>query len=68
MKRTETPQSSNIAVVEHEGSTLYITFKNKSRYSYEGVTERLYEELIKAESVGKFFNKNVKGVFPFKKV
>lgn len=68
MKRVETPQSSNIAVVEHEGQILYVTFKNRSKYSYEGVTENLYEQLVNAESVGKFFNKNVKGVFPFKKV
>lgn len=68
MKRTETPQSSNIAVVEHEGTTLFVTFKKGGRYSYDGVNEKLYEELVKAESVGKFFIKNIKSVFPFKKV
>jgi hypothetical protein len=60
--------SSNIAAVEYEAGVIFVTFKNRSRYSYEGVPEKLYEELVKAESVGKFFNTNIKNVYPFKKV
>lgn len=36
-------------------------FNNSTKYLYVGVTQPMYDEVINAESVGKAFNKLVKG-------
>lgn len=69
MKTTEITRSSNIGKVEFdEKDTLYVTFLNGNKYSYKGVSEKLYEDMINASSVGRFFSTNVKRIFPFAKV
>jgi hypothetical protein len=42
---------------------LYITFKDGSRYFYEGCPREIYEQLINAESIGKAFNIIIKPHF-----
>ena len=53
--------------------TLGIRFKNKSgvtEYHYQNVTPRMYQALVAAESVGKYFGANIKNnpAYPFVKV
>jgi hypothetical protein len=52
--------SSNLASVGHEDTTLEVEFKNGQLYHYFGVSQELYQELLNAESVGKFLNTNIK--------
>ena len=53
--------SSHLEEVGYHGptSTLIVKFKGDSFYKYTPVTREGYEALIKADSVGKFFNINI---------
>lgn len=63
-------ESSNIDSVgyDKEDLTLYIKFKNNTTYTYSKVPEKIYGSLMEAESVGKYLNQYVKGVFDFAKL
>ncbi|WP_447775424.1 KTSC domain-containing protein [Pseudomonas chlororaphis] len=69
MERTSV-LSSNIASVGYDpdSSTLEIEFNNGSIYQYFDVSQRIYEELISADSVGGFLAANIKGSYRFSKV
>ena len=48
---------------------LIVEFKNKTAYMYTGVDSSLYDQVVAAESVGKEFNKLIKGGgFPYLKL
>ena len=53
-------KSSNINEIAFGGNSIYINFKNGKTYSYEGATLDQYEDLKKAESVGKHFHSHIK--------
>jgi len=56
--------SSNIASVGYHDGKLFVEFKRSGAvYEYRGVPEDVYQALINAESVGKFFHRNVKSVY-----
>lgn len=61
--------SSNIEEVGYVPSTntLQVKFKNGSLYNYYQVPVEVFEEFIKSESVGKYFQTNVRLVFQFSK-
>lgn len=61
-------ESSNLSAVALNDNTLYVKFHSGSVYAYPGVSKDLYEEMLGAESKGKFFNSKIKNVFEFKKV
>lgn len=61
-------ESSNISSVGHDGETLFIRFNSGITYRYENVPNIVYELMIEAESVGKFFHHHIKGKFPYSKV
>lgn len=44
-----------------QAGELQVVFHNGTRYRYEGVPGQLYWEMREAESVGRFFNQNIKG-------
>ena len=50
-----------------EQQRLYIAFNRGNTYSYEGITNEMYELFENAESQGQYFNKNIKGKFDFRK-
>lgn len=52
---------------DSDNATLYIKFIRGNWYSYDNVPGEIYEGLIKAPSVGKYFHKNIKGVFNYRK-
>lgn len=63
-------QSSNIAEVGYEPATmtLEVAFHNGTIYQYFDVPEALYQELIRAESVGTFLNAQIKNNYRYVKL
>jgi hypothetical protein len=61
-------RSKAIAQVGYEGSTLEIEFTSGSVYRYFDVAERLHQDLLRAESHGKFFAAHVRGKFRYARV
>jgi hypothetical protein len=59
--------SSNIASVGHDdpAQTLEVEFLNGAVYEYYDVPEHVYQELISASSVGRYFAQRVKDVYGF---
>lgn len=62
MKREKIEGSSNIAEIgyDEEKKVLEVKFQNNSIYQYSPVPKALYEELMLAESKGKFLNNEIK--------
>ena len=63
--------SSQIAKVGYntETATLTIQFKRKgSIYTYDNVPEPVYANMLKAQSVGKFFHDNIKGRYAYRQL
>jgi hypothetical protein len=69
MERTAV-QSSNIASIgyDNQSETLEIEFLNGSIYQYFDVPERVYEELMGADSHGKYLAHIIKGNYRYSKV
>jgi KTSC domain-containing protein len=67
MKRDDV-QSSNIKAIGYENETLEIEFLNGSVYQYFDVQQNIYDEMMAAESKGKYLAQNIKGRFRFSKV
>lgn len=42
---------------------LIVTFKNGSKYQYDGVPEDVFKELISTESIGKYFASNIRNKY-----
>lgn len=62
--------SSQFKKVKYDSDTetLIITFNNGSKYSYEDVPEKVFLDLIRADSLGSFFIKNIKSKYKFTKI
>lgn len=59
-------QSSNLKRVKYFMDTLYVEFHSGAIYRYHEVPAYVYEALLKADSIGKFFNKIIKkGDYPW---
>ena len=69
MKR-QSVESSNLRSVGYDEFLLVleIEFKSGAVYRYYGVPSEVHDELINSESVGKYFNANVKSKYNFLKV
>lgn len=61
-------KSSNIKSVGHEQQILEIEFHSGAIYSYSGVPEKVYTELMSASSHGVYFNKNIKEKYQTNKI
>jgi hypothetical protein len=65
MKSFDTPRSSNIVRVSHDGqATLRVSFKNGTEYDYTGVPESVFEEMRQAPSAGSFLARVIKPKYP----
>lgn len=64
------PTSSNVKAVAYEEDTsqLLVSFKSGHTYAYDGVPNGLIDDLLNADSVGKYLNENIKGVYQEKKI
>ena len=63
--------SSQITGIGYDEAEKVLTVRFKkggAMYRYYGVPESEHRGLIKAESVGKFFHRHVRGVYPTKKL
>lgn len=67
MKEINTDKSSNIKSISHDGENLTVIFRSGGVYIYEGVSEEVFNRFCEAESFGKFFLKEIKGNYPYKK-
>jgi len=59
-------KSSVIRDISHnseDGDHLFVTFKNGSVYSYEGVTKRKFNSMLKAPSIGQYFAKKIRNQY-----
>lgn len=66
----ETPRSSCIRAMGYDEGTkvLEILFKQGGRYQFMNVPKNVYEECIKAPSVGKYFHSRIEGHYSYHKV
>lgn len=62
MESLDTPESSSIERVEYESISgeLHVYFRTSGMYSYEGVPQEVWQELVQAESKGQFVNFSIK--------
>ena len=69
MKR-QSVESSNLRSVGYDEYLLVleIEYNSGTVYRYYGVPSEVHDEIINAESVGKYFNANVKSKYNFLKV
>jgi len=56
--------SSNVAKIGMAGDRLFLTFTSGHTYVYEGASSQIYNDLLKAESVGSLIRKTVVNVLP----
>ena len=60
--------SSNVKRIGYEKSKLYVQFKSGATYFYKGVPEKLYKEMLNADSKGKYLNSQIKGKYEYQKI
>jgi len=53
-------KSSNIKAVGYENNNLYIQYQSGGVYMYESVCPQNFFDLINADSIGQYVNKNIK--------
>lgn len=60
-------ESSNIEGAGYNNKTkqLWVAFKGNKVYRYDLVPKKLFEELLQAESKGKYLNEHIKNNFKF---
>lgn len=60
-------ESSNIKGIGYDEKTkiLTVVFKKNTKYRYSDVPKTIYEELMAAESIGKFFHSRIKSIFKY---
>lgn len=56
-------KSSVIQSVAHAGTTLFVKFHKGKLFRFSDVPVKLYQDLLDAESVGRFFGAHVRGKF-----
>ncbi|MFH0984366.1 MAG: KTSC domain-containing protein [Candidatus Omnitrophota bacterium] len=63
-------RSRDLALIGYDNMTsiLEVVFRAGGVYRYQGVPERIYQELMSAPSHGTFFQRHVKAQYPFVKV
>jgi len=49
-------------------ATLEIQFHSGGRYRYQRVPRTLFEQMVEADSIGKFYHQNIKGKFASEKL
>lgn len=56
-------ESSAVLNVGYDGDALFVQFVGGEWYKYRHVSETVFDELCKAESVGQFVNEHIKPVY-----
>ena len=60
--------SSNLSSVGYENGTLYVSFHGGRLYSYSGVPYSVFQELMSADSHGKYFAANIRNTYPYERL
>lgn len=62
--------SKTISIIKYDTKTkvLTITYVTNKTYDYANVSSSMWEYMLKAESIGKFVNENIKGHYQYKLV
>jgi hypothetical protein len=65
-----TKDSSVIKAVawDSEDDTLVIQFKSNTVWAYYNISQEIYQTFIASESMGNFFNKNIRNFFDSQKI
>jgi KTSC domain-containing protein len=50
-----------------EQATLFVRFAHGGWYRYFAVPRRIYEDLVAAESKGRFFREYIRNLYPYRK-
>lgn len=63
-------ESSNLASVGYDEATktLEIQFHSGGIYQYSDVEKEVYDELMKAESKGRYFMSEIRGAYSYRRV
>jgi len=61
-------ESSNVKSIGYSDNTLYVLFKNGGLYQYKDVPVKVYDDMLVAESVGIYLNKEVKKVYETERI
>jgi hypothetical protein len=60
--------SLNAATYQDQSAFLELEFRSGAIYRYGGVPAQTYQELLLAESKGRYFNQHVRGRFTYVKI
>ena len=61
-------ESSALAKVAYDSqrAILLVEFRNGSVYQYRTVPQQVYQDLLRADSTGVYFNRHIRTIFPHK--
>jgi hypothetical protein len=69
MARVELKSTSlHAATYEEQSSFLELEFRSGASYRYSGVPAQTYQELMLAESKGRYFNQHIRNRFTYAKI
>lgn len=60
--------SSNIAEVGWEDEILTVEFLSGAQYEYYDCPEEIFNEFLEAPSKGRFFWRNIRGIYRYRKI
>jgi hypothetical protein len=65
--QTVAVKSSTLATVAYDVDRhlLELEFRNGTNYRYSGIPVEVYQALLRAPSKGQFFNREIRGKFPY---
>jgi hypothetical protein len=65
-----TVQSTTLITVAYASASqlLRLQFRSRAVYCYFGVPTRVYQELMAADSKGSYFNRHIRGRFPYRRL
>lgn len=64
-----TPQSTCFSRIGHKGGCVVVEFRDSgSKYAYYDVPENVWDEFSSAESLGKYYNANIKGKYESERI
>jgi KTSC domain len=60
-------ESTTLAALAYDDArrTMRLEFRSRAVYSYFGVPRSVYEALLAAPSKGRYFNRAIRGAFPY---
>ena len=60
--------SLNAATYQDQSASLELEFRSGAIYRYRGVPEQVYQELLSAESKGRYFNQHIRNRFTYAQI